>query len=492
MKKQAYNPFLPLGVCIPDGEPHVFGDRVYLFGSHEEEGGKEFCTLGYEFYSAPVNDLGNWSSRGVNYRAEQDPEYSEKYKYMYAPDVVRGNDGKYYLFYCIAGKDAFTSPIRVAVCDTPDGKYHFYGVLRNQDGSIFNRNIPFDPAVINDNGKIRLYYGWSLAVEKERLPADMKSKEFLQTLNQIETMMFGKNETEEPTGVMGAYTVELSSDMLTVITEPKRVVCGQFDSRGTSFENHAFFEGSSIRKIGDSYYFVYSSEKQHELCYATSKYPDKDFVYGGVIISNGDIGLNGRKENERICATGNNHGSIEKIGGQWYVFYHRQTHKTSFSRKACAEKITVDKNGAIGQTEMTSCGLNGGALAAEGEYPAVICSELTNGRMPHIDPQTKTEEIPHITHEGEVPYIAEIGNGTHIGYKYFTFCGETKILLTVRGGNGKFILTIGGERKEQTVLKSAVWYDIIFNVKAIGTYPLLLRYEGENVDFMKIKFERGI
>lgn len=31
---QVYNPFLPLDEYIPDGEPHVLGDRVYLFGSH--------------------------------------------------------------------------------------------------------------------------------------------------------------------------------------------------------------------------------------------------------------------------------------------------------------------------------------------------------------------------------------------------------------------------------------------------------------------------
>ena len=32
-KKQVFNPFLPLNEYIPDGEPHVFGDRVYLYGS---------------------------------------------------------------------------------------------------------------------------------------------------------------------------------------------------------------------------------------------------------------------------------------------------------------------------------------------------------------------------------------------------------------------------------------------------------------------------
>ena len=32
--KQVYNPYLPLWEYVPDGEPHVFGDRVYLYGGH--------------------------------------------------------------------------------------------------------------------------------------------------------------------------------------------------------------------------------------------------------------------------------------------------------------------------------------------------------------------------------------------------------------------------------------------------------------------------
>lgn len=72
MKGQAYNPFLPLDVYIPDGEPHIFGDRIYLFGSHDKEGGDTFCELDYEFFSAPLDDLNNWSSKGINYSARQD------------------------------------------------------------------------------------------------------------------------------------------------------------------------------------------------------------------------------------------------------------------------------------------------------------------------------------------------------------------------------------------------------------------------------------
>lgn len=46
MKKQVFNPFLPLNEYVPDGEPHVSGDRVYLFGSHDKEGGETFeCVL---------------------------------------------------------------------------------------------------------------------------------------------------------------------------------------------------------------------------------------------------------------------------------------------------------------------------------------------------------------------------------------------------------------------------------------------------------------
>lgn len=32
------NPFLDINTYIADGEPHVFGDRVYLFGSHDIAG----------------------------------------------------------------------------------------------------------------------------------------------------------------------------------------------------------------------------------------------------------------------------------------------------------------------------------------------------------------------------------------------------------------------------------------------------------------------
>lgn len=94
MKQQVYNPYLPLDTYIPDGEPHVFGDRLYIYGSHDAENGTEFCVLDYECFSAPVDDLSDWRSEGIIYHADQDPGRNEKDKYMYAPDVVEGNNGR--------------------------------------------------------------------------------------------------------------------------------------------------------------------------------------------------------------------------------------------------------------------------------------------------------------------------------------------------------------------------------------------------------------
>ena len=60
MKKQALNPFLPSWEYIPDGEPHVFGVRVYLYGAHDHVRGAVECLGAYVCWSAPVGELGQW------------------------------------------------------------------------------------------------------------------------------------------------------------------------------------------------------------------------------------------------------------------------------------------------------------------------------------------------------------------------------------------------------------------------------------------------
>ena len=421
-KNQIYNPFLPLYEYIPDGEPHVFGDRVYHYGSHDKEGGDTFCMLDYVCYSAPVDDLTDWRYEGVIYQAKQDPRYPAP-QYMYAPDVVQGNDGRFYLYYCMGGdygQEGYQGPVSVAVCDTPAGQYEYLGVVKNPDGSPMQKYICFDPAVLNDDGTIRLYYGTQYDYEER---VDFLTNDFYL---QDEIQMFGRSREEilsYPDSIMGPVMAVLSDDMLTVKEEAKHII--PYRVKGTSFEAHPFFEGSSMRKVGRKYYFIYSSWQNHELCYATSDQPDRDFVFGGTIISNGDIGYRGRDTQHKLNMTGTTHGSIIEINGQWYVFYHRLTHKSDYSRQACAEKIRILEDGSIPQAEMTSCGLNDGPLSAEGTYPAVIACNLTNGHMPHGSNSVFQISFPNVTHKGQERFIAEVEDHTLIGYKYFE-CRDVK------------------------------------------------------------------
>lgn len=424
MKGQACNPVLPLSVCIADGEPHVFGDRVYLIGSHDTPGGESFCLQDYEFYSAPLDDLSDWTSKGANYSAKQDPHYAPDACFLYAPDVVQGSDGRFYLYYCLAGwkgKGGYSHPISVAVCDTPDGCYEYYGVVQNPDGTPYQDAVCFDPAVMNDDGVIRLYFGTGPFRGMEVKPWNAL------VLTKVYAGVFGKPAKAflQKPGPLGANAAVLCDDMLTLKEPPKRI------ADTPDFKGHAFFEGSSIRKIGQTYYFVYSSQKNHELCYATSRYPDRDFRFGGTLVSNGDVGLDGRKESERTNATGTTHGSIEQMGGQWYVFYHRLTHGSDYSRQMCAEPLQFLPDGSFRQAEMTSCGLNQGDLPGNGLYPAAICCSLSNGKMPHIANQKRTD-IPCITHDGGEWFITNAEKGTEILYKYFDFQANTQLSLTAR------------------------------------------------------------
>ena len=90
--KQAVNPYLPSYEYVPDGEPHVFNGRVYVYGSHDRFGGNDFCLNDYVCWSARADDLANWRYEGTSYRSVQDPLCAEGSTAMrlFAPYVQRG------------------------------------------------------------------------------------------------------------------------------------------------------------------------------------------------------------------------------------------------------------------------------------------------------------------------------------------------------------------------------------------------------------------
>ena len=475
---QAFNPYLPDYEYIPDGEPHVFGDRVYVYGSHDRFDGKKFCLNDYVCYSAPVTDLADWRYEGVIYKKTQDPRMADGTHELWAPDVVRGKDGRYYLYYC---PDDKIRSIGVAVCETPAGSYEFYGLVKDQDGGIIGERpgdtIQFDPGVfIDDDGKIYLYSGNGP-----------------RTKSQI-----GK----EP---KASVVMELNDDMMTVKVGPKKMLPVFGEEEGTGFEGHAFFEASSIRKIGGKYYLVYSSNSCHELCYAISDRPDGGWKFGGVLVSNCDVFPEGNQI-PRNCY-GNNHGGLEYINGKYYIFYHRQTNRSSFSRQGCAEEVTILEDGSIPQVEITSCGLNGRPLSGEGVYPASIACWLYGKVTPTWShPMAMGMRHPFITQDGpdhspeeggQIPrqYIANVKDGLVAAYKYFDLQGNTLIRVKVRGkATGKLLIRTGeygpvlGEIELSPAKK---WTDFQAETRLPeGKYPLFLSFRGKGTfDFLEFELK---
>lgn len=479
MKKQAFNPYLPSYEYIPDGEPYVFGDRVYIYGSHDRFNGTDYCQNDYVCWSADVNDLGNWKYEGVIFKRTQDPMCNDPEKrLLFAPDVQKGADGRYYLYYFF---DLF-GVMAVAVCDTPAGQYEFYGHIHYADGTLLGKKegdpLQFDPGVlVDDDGRVYLYSGLCPYFPEGKKKPD------------------GYPEII----VKGGMVTELEKDMVTVKEGPKVIFPDKAHGEGTDFEGHEFFEAASIRKINNTYYCIYSSYYQHELCYATSKSPVEGFKYGGTIVSNGDIHFNGRSPKNALNYTGNNHGSIVEINGQWYVFYHRHTNKNQFSRQGCAEPITIEQDGSIKQVEITSCGLNNGPLIGKGEYEARIACNLISreGAKKYGFLVDKIEEYhPYLTQDGEdrernpSQYIANMNESCIAGFKYFIFDKCKEISVKVRGnGNGVFIISteIGDEPvSEIPVTVKSDWTTFAAPMKIVdGVKALYFTYKGEgSVDFM--------
>ncbi len=419
MKKQVFNPYLPLYEYTPDCEPHIFNNRLYVYGSHDCYSEFPFSHNNYVTWSAPLDDLSDWRFEGEIFDKKEDPFNRDGKLDLYAPDVTQGPNGKFYLYYSLA----WQGTIGVAESDSPAGPFKHIGNVHYQDGTDLGRKkgdaFHFDPGAFTDeDGRVYLYSGFGAISWFPMIRHHLKPQ--------------------------GGYGMELEADMMTIKIGPTKLLSMANEEKninGVKDKNHAFFEASSLRKIRNTYYFIYSSLAGHELCYMTSSSPMGPFQYQGVIVSNGDVGFNGRKKKDATCPIGNNHGSIIQVNGQWYVFYHRHTNYTNTDRQDCAEPITIDENGKIAQVEITSCGLNMKPLEGKGKYPASICCYYHGKKhnvfypffaLPHQKKKLRIHQDGH-DRDQKQQYIQNVGDGCLIGYKYFDLSNTHKITLHYKG-----------------------------------------------------------
>ncbi len=418
----AQNPYMPLWEFIPDGEPYVFDDpdvpgkkRVYVYGSHDNLI-KYYCGRDQVVWSAPVDDLTNWRYDGVIFESKTDANGKKLNPdgvgdVLYAPDVTvvtDANGKKTYYLYPNVQHDKRNS--LVAKSDRPDGPFVPVNWSKEKADETVGP-FAFDPACfVDDDGRVYGYWGFERSFAAELDPTTMA--------------------TVKP----GTKIVE---DMIPGHKQDHL---------------YRFFEASSIRKIKDKYVFIYSRftnegefglpTTNYTLAYCYSNNPLGPWTYGGTIIDGrGRERLSDGTVVTTACPSGNTHGSICEINGEWWVFYHRQAGTSEYSRQAMVAPINVEvqegKDGyvRISEAEFTSEGFCTEGLDPYKKYPAGIACYYTGPKQavqvyPNVTYYGSHTNINRIKYDGKTnPYDESINkcemvnntSGSVIGYKYFNF-----------------------------------------------------------------------
>ena len=438
------NPILPLDVHVPDSEARVMPDgKLYIYGSFDllED---VYCSEEYHVVSTPdmkhwtVHDKSldgkdvhwfndpnavkypgiDWShptpfilkmmerdrENGVDMKAEFEKNADKpKPPLLFAPDCLE-RDGKYYLYFCMPDDSE-----GVAVSDRPEGP--FEDIRQLPIGGI-------DPAIfIDKDGEAYLYWG----------------------------QLF-------------SHGVKLGKDMVSLDREQIR------DDLVTETE-HFFHEGSSMRRIGDTYYYLYADMergKPTSLGYSTGPTPFGPFTYRGIIIDNDGCDP----------ASWNNHGSIECVGGQWYVFYHRCSRGMQQHRRLCVEKISIAPDGSIPEVKMTSQGVGEPFKPGEALYGYQTCG-VTGDCYIGLGGEY-TEQLMNIS-AGDTAVFRYVKSDT--GYK------EIEIEAA---GSGEIEVLLNGEVAGIVTINNGVQLSRAISAPA-GEYELTLRFtEAEKLEVRKI------
>ena len=403
------NPLLPptWGLFIADGEPHMFDGKMYLYGSRDnpmgvnEAGRPEFCSGDYHvIYSS---DLLHWTDAGVSISIDDFPEdmrYSEptaeeiaeaaktgntvgpkRINYLWAPDLFKSpREEKYYLTFCSgeAHGEYF-----IAESDSPTGPFENIRYLTDHG----TRMRGIDPGVlVDDDG--RVYIALPKPFRIGELDPDK-----------------GYAEIKEGSFVNVQHLVAESPD------------------------GHYGFEGPSLRKFGNRYYFIYIASELGQwrpvrMNYLVSDNIHDGWKFGGMIIDTYDY-LNGV----------NVHGSIAPFGDQLYLAYHRLCPgvSTDLMREMHMERVSMDENGRFIPVTMTSSGVRGSFAPGE-RIPASTAVYFSGGRGDLRFMHRGTEE-PAGSHRWkfhDYPFAWFDTAGQYNGYRYLDLDGAKAVRFRIR------------------------------------------------------------
>ena len=298
-----------------DPTARVFGDRVYVYPSHdipapEDYARKDwFCMADYHVYSS--DNLTDWTDLGMILSQENVPWGNPKAYSMWAPDCVQGPDGRYYFYFPNAPKDGRGFGVGVAIADSPTGP--FVPQEKNIDGIS-----GIDPCVLQaSDGNAYIYWGGG-GLRVAKLKPNLLE---LAEDNPTETRKFGDREM---TVVGKAADADLPA---------------------------GFKEGPFAFERNGWYYLTYPWVREEggseTLAYAMSKNPMGPWEFKGLIMA----------EHPNRCWT--NHHSIINYKGQWYLFYHHNDYSPNFdkNRSMCADSLFFNADGTIQQVVPTNRGV---------------------------------------------------------------------------------------------------------------------------------------
>ena len=319
---------------MADPSANVFGDRLYIFPSHDRDSGEAFDDDGGHFQMKDYHVLsltdvenGEVTDHGMILDVEQVP-WAERQ--MWDNDVVE-KDGKYHLIFSAKDPNGVFH-LGVAVADKPEGPFI-------PEPHPIRGSFSIDPCVFkDDDGQIYCYFGglWGGQLQWYTLtPAATDNEEGCVVMGPAadkKTPLFLPADAP----AVPSMVVRMSDDVLQFAEAPHAVVI--LDETGQPMkagDPHRFFEASWMHKYKGKYYFSYSTGDSHYLCYAIGDTPYGPFKFQGVILD--------------PVVGWTTHHSIVEYKGEWYLFYHDcvPSNDTTWLRSLKVQKLYYNEDGTI-------------------------------------------------------------------------------------------------------------------------------------------------